>query len=84
MLLDAQEWMNEEQITALWEQITRTAAPKARVIFRTAGHDSPLERKLPAELIGRWNYLAEEAQRFHDQDRSSIYGGFHIYELKGN
>jgi S-adenosylmethionine-diacylglycerol 3-amino-3-carboxypropyl transferase len=84
VLLDAQDWMNEEQITALWEQITRTAAPKARVIFRTAGPDSPLERKLPAELIGRWNYMAEEAQRFHDQDRSSIYGGFHIYELKGN
>ena len=70
--------------THLWEQITRTAGPKARVIFRTAGPDSPLERKLPAELIGRWNYMAEEAQRFHDQDRSSIYGGFHIYELKGN
>lgn len=82
VLLDAQDWMNEEQITALWRQITRTAAPGARVIFRTAGPDSPLERKLPADLIGRWNYEAEEAQAFHDKDRSSIYGGFHIYSLK--
>ena len=84
VLLDAQDWMNEEQITALWEQITRTAAPGARVIFRTAGPDSPLERKLPNDLIGRWNYLADDARKFHDQDRSSIYGGFHIYVLKGN
>ncbi len=82
VLLDAQDWMNEEQITALWRQITRTAAPGARVIFRTAGPDSPLERKLPADLIGRWNYEAEEALAFHDKDRSSIYGGFHIYSLK--
>ena len=82
VLLDAQDWMNEEQITALWRQITRTAAPGARVIFRTAGPDSPLERKLPGDLIGRWNYEAEEALAFHDKDRSSIYGGFHIYSLK--
>ncbi|MFM9863612.1 MAG: DUF3419 family protein [Micropepsaceae bacterium] len=82
VLLDAQDWMNEEQITALWEQITRTAAPEARVIFRTAGPDSPLERKLPADVIGRWQYEAEDAQTYFEKDRSSIYGGFHIYSLK--
>ena len=84
VLLDAQDWMNEEQITALWRQITRTAAPGARVIFRTAGPDSPLERKLPPDVIGKWTYLAEDALKYYDQDRSSIYGGFHVYELKGN
>ena len=82
VLLDAQDWMNEEQISALWEQITRTAAPGARVIFRTAGPDSPLERKLPAEVIGHWQYDAANAQTYFDQDRSSIYGGFHVYSLK--
>ena len=82
VLLDAQDWMNEEQITALWEQITRTAAPGARVIFRTAGPDSPLERKLPAEIIGRWTYEADDAQTYFEKDRSSIYGGFHVYSLK--
>ena len=82
VLLDAQDWMNEEQITALWEQITRTAAPGARVIFRTAGPDSPLERKLPAALIGHWDYSPEEGHAYFEQDRSSIYGGFHVYSLK--
>ena len=82
VLLDAQDWMNEEQITALWEQITRTAAPGARVIFRTAGPDSPLERKLPAAVLESWVYEPENAQAYFDKDRSSIYGGFHIYTLK--
>src|SRR5262249_30233854 len=82
VLLDAQDWMNEEQISALWRQITRTAAPGARVIFRTAGPDSPLERKLPNEIIARWQYESDSALKYFDQDRSSIYGGFHIYTLK--
>ena len=82
VLLDAQDWMNEEQITALWVQITRTAAPEARVIFRTAGPDSPLEQKLPADVIGHWQYDHANVQAYFDADRSSIYGGFHVYVLK--
>ena len=82
VLLDAQDWMNEEQITALWEQITRTAAPDARVIFRTAGPDSPLDRKLPRQILDRWKYEADDAREYFEKDRSSIYGGFHVYSLK--
>jgi S-adenosylmethionine-diacylglycerol 3-amino-3-carboxypropyl transferase len=79
VLLDAQDWMTVDQITALWRQITRTASDGARVIFRTAGPDSPLERKLPADILEHWHYEREESLAFHRQDRSSIYGGFHIY-----
>jgi S-adenosylmethionine-diacylglycerol 3-amino-3-carboxypropyl transferase len=80
VLLDAQDWMSEEQITALWVQIDRTAHDTdARVIFRTAGSDSPLPKKLPPSLLASWRYLAEESRALHAQDRSSIYGGFHIY-----
>src|SRR5579862_2548199 len=40
VLLDAQDWMNSEQISALWREIDRTADTRdARVIFRTAGTD---------------------------------------------
>lgn len=79
VLLDAQDWMTPAQCEALWRQITRTAAPAARVIFRTAGHETPLERKLPAGVLAKWHYEREESEAFHRQDRSSIYGGFHIY-----
>lgn len=80
VLLDAQDWMSAEQMTALWVEIDRTAdGEDARVIFRTAGRDSPLPKKLPAALLGHWVYLEEESRDFHARDRSSIYGGFHVY-----
>jgi S-adenosylmethionine-diacylglycerol 3-amino-3-carboxypropyl transferase len=80
VLLDAQDWMNHVQLASLWAEIDRTAdAADARVIFRTAGPDSPLRRKLPAELLAPWRYLEEESRAFHTKDRSSIYGGFHVY-----
>lgn len=72
--------MSAEQMTALWTQIDRTAdRTDGRVIFRTAGPDSPLPRKLPAELLERWHYLEDASRALHARDRSSIYGGFHIY-----
>jgi S-adenosylmethionine-diacylglycerol 3-amino-3-carboxypropyl transferase len=80
VLLDAQDWMNQDQITALWREIDRTADSRdARVIFRTAGPDSPLPRKLPADVLAPWIYLETESRAWHAQDRSSIYGGFHVY-----
>ncbi len=80
VLLDAQDWMNQDQISALWREIDRTAhARDARVIFRTAGPDSPLPRKLPPEVLAPWTYLEVESKAWHAKDRSSIYGGFHVY-----
>jgi S-adenosylmethionine-diacylglycerol 3-amino-3-carboxypropyl transferase len=83
VLLDAQDWMTPEQATALWTEIDRTAHDEdARVIFRTAGKDSPLPNKLPSDLLAHWQYLDEDSRAGHAADRSSIYGGFHIYERK--
>src|ERR1700749_586041 len=83
VLLDAQDWMNPNQLAALWTQIDRTADTRdARVIFRTARAASPLPRKLPAELLAPWTYLEAESRAWHAQDRSSIYGGFHVYRRR--
>lgn len=80
VLLDAQDWMTSEMLAALWAEIDRTAeSTDARVIFRTAGAQSPLPRKLPPALLAPWDYREEESRALHAQDRSSIYGGFHIY-----
>ena len=49
VLLDAQDWMSDADLTALWAQITRTSRPGARVIFRTAAD----ERLLPGRVAGR-------------------------------
>ena len=80
VLLDAQDWMTPDQLAALWREIDRVADLRdARVIFRTAGPDSPLERKLPPILLAPWRYLEEGSRALHARDRSSIYGGFHVY-----
>ncbi len=82
VFLDAQDWMNAQQLTALWDQVSRTAAPKARVIFRTAGEHSPLPKALTPDMLGHWDYDEAACKALGQQDRSSIYGGFHLYTLK--
>lgn len=82
-LLDAQDWMTARQLNALWREITRTAAPGARVIFRTAAEASILPERLDPGLIQRWTYREAESRAFAARDRSAIYGGFHLYERAG-
>ncbi|WP_284776383.1 DUF3419 family protein [Agrobacterium sp. lyk4-40-TYG-31] len=80
VLLDAQDWMTDTQINELWSQISRTAAPDARVIFRTAAEKSVIEGRLSPDVAAQWTYLAERSQELNARDRSAIYGGFHIYQ----
>ena len=82
VLLDAQDWMRSDQLDALWSEITRTARPGARVIFRTAGVASILPGRLAPALLDRWHYEKERSRELTAMDRSSIYGGFHLYCLK--
>jgi len=82
VLLDAQDWMTDAQLDALWTEITRTARPGARVIFRTAAEPSLLPGRLAPGLLDRWHYRAEMSQALTLRDRSAIYGGFHLYVLK--
>lgn len=82
VLLDAQDWMNQDVLNALWSEITRTSRPGARVIFRTAGFTSPLTNALEPELADKWDYDPDQAKEMIKKDRSSIYGGFHLYTLK--
>lgn len=79
VLLDAQDWMSDEQLNELWAEITRTAAPDARVIFRTADEPSLLPGRVSPAILDRWHYEAEASQRHLANDRSAIYGGFHLY-----
>lgn len=82
VLLDAQDWMTDEQLTELWSEITRTARPGARVIFRTAGEATILPGRVRADILERWSYEAERSRILGFMDRSAIYGGFHLYQLK--
>ena len=79
LLLDAQDWMTDQQLDALWCQICRTAKPGARVLFRTADEPSLLPGRLANDLLKMWDYRTERSRDLTAQDRSSIYGGTHLY-----
>ena len=83
VLLDAQDWMNDTQLNDLWREITRTARPGARVIFRTAAVPSLLPGRVNDAVLSRWRYEKAASDKFTAQDRSAIYGGFHLYVFEG-
>jgi S-adenosylmethionine-diacylglycerol 3-amino-3-carboxypropyl transferase len=82
VLLDAQDWMSDRQLNDLWDEITRTAAQDARVIFRTAAEPTLLPGRIADDTLGRWEYREAESLDFGRRDRSAIYGGFHLYVKK--
>lgn len=82
VFLDAQDWMDASAIEELWNLIAEKSEPGARVIFRTAGKRSPIEDALPEALLQKFDYLKKESETLFEEDRASIYGGFHLYVLK--
>jgi S-adenosylmethionine-diacylglycerol 3-amino-3-carboxypropyl transferase len=81
VLLDAQDWMSDEQLTCLWREIHRCAASGARVIFRTAADERLLPGRIPNEILDAWTFNEVQSKALAARDRSSIYGGFHVYTL---
>lgn len=82
IFLDAQDWMSDAQLAALWTEVTRTARPGARVLFRTAAEPTLLPGRLPDDLLRRWDYREDASLDYTRRDRSAIYGGVHLYVLK--
>jgi S-adenosylmethionine-diacylglycerol 3-amino-3-carboxypropyl transferase len=79
VLLDSQDWMAPEEIRALWNAIDRAGSDEVRVIFRTAGKESPLDSEELASLRQIWHRDEERSAIGFERDRSGIYGAFHCY-----
>ena len=82
VLLDAQDWMRPAQIRSLWGEIARVGGPGSRIIFRTAARRSPVEEALSPALRACFDYEESLSQELFAQDRSAIYGGFHVYSIR--
>ena len=50
-------------------------------MFRTAAEPTLLPGHVDAGTLGRWTYEAERSRALAAEDRSSIYGGLHIYRF---
>ncbi|WEK46216.1 MAG: DUF3419 family protein [Candidatus Andeanibacterium colombiense] len=79
LLLDAQDWMNDQQLNELWAQICRTARPGARVLYRTADEPDVLAGRLAESLSEMWEFQPARSAELTAQDRSSIYGATWLY-----
>ncbi|WP_213981151.1 DUF3419 family protein [Sphingomonas sp. dw_22] len=83
ILLDAQDWMTDEQLTRIWTEITRTAKPGARVLYRTAAVPDVVAGHIPAAILDQWEYAPQEKREdWTRRDRSSVYGATHLWTLK--
>ncbi|WP_189621527.1 DUF3419 family protein [Novosphingobium colocasiae] len=83
ILLDAQDWMDDAQLAELWGELGRIAQPGARVLFRTAAAPSLLPGRVPDAILDGWDYREGQSLQATRDDRSSIYGGVHLYVRKG-
>jgi S-adenosylmethionine-diacylglycerol 3-amino-3-carboxypropyl transferase len=77
VLLDHMDWLAGQPrlLEEEWEQIFATAAPGARVIFRSGAPDAAF---LPPAVTERLLFEPERARALHLQDRVGTYGSFHI------
>ncbi|MGI8469682.1 MAG: DUF3419 family protein [Pyrinomonadaceae bacterium] len=82
VFLDAQDWMNAGAMNDLWSAISQKGEKDSRIIFRTAGASSPVEKNLPPDLREKFVYEKGLSEELFKQDRASIYGGFHLYILR--
>jgi S-adenosylmethionine-diacylglycerol 3-amino-3-carboxypropyl transferase len=91
VLLDHMDWMRGKHRAALaeeWSEILGKAAPRARVIYRSAGRTTPWLDPLTVRHRGRAERLggllerhSEWADSLHARDRVHTYGSFHIVDL---
>ncbi|UZK64845.1 DUF3419 family protein [Sphingomonas sp. M1-B02] len=83
LFLDAQDWMTDAQLTQLWSEVTRTAKPGARVLYRTAAIPDVVAGHVPEAILDQWDY-APKALRddWTRRDRSAVYGATHLWTLK--
>ena len=53
------------------------------MLFRTAGEPSILPGRVADDVLAHWDYRADASRDYTARDRSAIYGGVHLYVLKG-
>lgn len=94
VLLDHMDWLGQHDQPLLarqWEALLRTAAPGARVLWRSGGLRCDHVDRLNVQWHGRRQRLGELlryhgdwAERLHAADRVHTYGSFYIADVNHN
>lgn len=81
VLLDHMDWLAsaERILGEEWEAILRTAAPHARVIYRSGGTSFDA---LPRFAADRMIFQRDVANTLHEQDRVGTYGSFYLASVR--
>ena len=83
VLLDAQDWMNDGRPHgAVDRDHAHRAAGRPGDLPHRRRRAAAARPRAPSDLLGRWRYDEEASRELGRQDRSSIYGAFHLYVLK--
>lgn len=76
-LLDIFDWMDEEQFEGALRSVIRAGADGGRLIYRSGIYDLPA----PDSLKDHLEPHEDLAKQLLDQDRSILYGAFHVYTI---
>lgn len=82
VLLDHQDWLaghDPEGLVEEWEHILANAAPKAKVLMRSAGINMDF---LPEIARERVKFFPEQTEPLHATDRVGTYGSMHFGEVQ--
>ncbi|MBL8588059.1 MAG: BtaA family protein [Methylobacteriaceae bacterium] len=82
VMLDAQDWMDDAALGALWRELTRVGRPGARALFRTAADAPLIEGRIEAGVAARWRGDAARDRALTAADRAAIYGRVHLRVLE--
>jgi S-adenosylmethionine-diacylglycerol 3-amino-3-carboxypropyl transferase len=93
VLLDHMDWLYShyrEILAAEWQGIMDRAAPRTRILWRSAGLEVDFVDPIEVQLNGSkqklgdvLEYQTELAAELHPQDRVNTYGSFYIANLYG-
>ena len=80
VLQDHLDYLCPTEITALWQQINRCAAPGAKILIRSLGTQLPIPQIVFQSELASWKTDALRNQELQNKDRCALYGSLFLLE----
>lgn len=80
VLQDHLDYLSADEITSLWQQINRCAAPGAKILIRSLGTQLPIPQIVFQSEQASWKTNSLRNQELQQSDRCALYGSLFILE----